>query len=119
MRQAGIIAAPGLLALRTMVGRLAEDHANARLLGLGLAGIEGLDVNLATVQTNIVNLDVRRLGIDAAVFARHLDPRRVRGLPGMGTVVRFVTYRGISRDDVVRATETIREVVGERPWAGR
>jgi threonine aldolase len=116
MRQAGIIAAPGLVALRTMIDRLAEDHKNARRLAEGIAGLEGLSVDLETVQTNIVNLDVQGLGIDAADFAAHLDKRRVRGLPGMGTVVRFVTYRNISHDDILDAVEQIRQLVTERPW---
>jgi threonine aldolase len=95
MRQAGIIAAPGLVALKTMVPRLAEDHAHARLLGQRLAAVPGLRVDVETVQTNMVNVDVGDLGIDGATFTRQLDALGVRGLAGMGTVVRFVTYRGI------------------------
>jgi threonine aldolase len=118
MRQAGIIAAPGLVALRTMVARLAEDHANARRLGEALAEVPGLGVDLATVQSNMVNVDVTALGIDAAAFAQCLDGAGVRGLPGMGSVIRFVTYRGITRDDIERAIVTVREVVAARPWCG-
>jgi len=117
MRQAGIIAAPGLVALRTMIDRLAEDHANARLFATSIANIDGLDINLDSVQTNIINVDVRGLNIDAATFAKHLDARKVRGLPGMGTVIRFVTYRNISRSDVVQAADAVREMAAERPWA--
>lgn len=118
MRQAGIIAAPGLVALRTMVRRLAEDHQHARLLGEGLAAIEGLGVDLQTVQSNMVNADVAGLGIDAAAFAQHLNELGVRGLPGMGSVIRFVTYRGITRDHVEQAIAAIRQLVAIRPWAG-
>ncbi len=116
MRQAGIIAAPGLVALRTMIPRLREDHANARYLAEALARVPGLSVDLTTVQSNIVNLDVRGLGIDAAAFAADLRDRGVRGLPGMGTNVRFVTYRGITRQDVNTAAEAIRAMVAARPW---
>jgi threonine aldolase len=116
MRQAGIIAAPGIIALRTMVGRLAEDHENARRLAAGLSGIPGLGIDMESVQTDIVNVDVRNLGIDAAAFARHLEPRGVRGLPGAGTVIRFVTYRGVTRADVERAVSLIVEVIAARPW---
>lgn len=116
MRQAGIIAAPGLVALRTMIGRLAEDHANARLFAEQLAGVAGLYIDMETVQTNMVNVDVAGLGIDAGTFARCLAERGVRGLPGLGTVIRFVTYRGISRQDVMEAAETIRRLVAEHPW---
>ncbi len=118
MRQAGIIAAPGLIALRKMVERLAEDHENARLLATSLHAVPGLSINLESVQTDIVNVDVKPLGIDAVTFARHLDPHGVKGLPGMGTIVRFVTYRGITRADIERAAAIIRELVTGQPWKG-
>ncbi len=78
--------------------------------------MEGLIVDLESVQSNIINLDVAALGIDAAAFAFHLDPLGVRGLPGMGTVVRFVTYRGISRDDIQQSLWVIGELVQARLW---
>lgn len=117
MRQAGIIAAPGLIALRTMIPRLVEDHAHARILANLLRQVPGLEIDMESVQTDIVNLEVKGLGIDAATFARHLSAGRVRGLPGMGTIVRFVTYRGITRDDVQQAAAIVREMVAQRPWA--
>jgi threonine aldolase len=117
LRQAGIIAAPGILALQTLIERLAEDHAHARLFAEEVATIDGLYVDLDSVQSNIINLDVSGLGLDAATFASHLDPLGVLGLPGMGHVVRFVTYRGISRPDIERSLSVIREMVGAKPWA--
>jgi threonine aldolase len=118
MRQAGIIAAPGLVALRTMIPRLLEDHENARYLAEALAPAPGLSVDLSTVQSNIVNLDVRGLDVDAVTFAENLLELGVRGLPGMGTVLRFVTYRGISRQDVEEAVMAVRAVAASRPWTG-
>jgi threonine aldolase len=117
LRQAGIIAAPGILALRTLIDRLAEDHANARMFAEGVAALDGLYVDLESVQSNIINLDVGGLGIDAATFAGHLDPLGVRGLPGMGNIVRFVTYRGISQADIGHSVAVIQELVGIKPWA--
>jgi threonine aldolase len=117
LRQAGVIAAPGLVALRTMIPRLEEDHLNARGFAEAVASMDGLSVDLASVQSNIVNLDVEGLGIDAATFAHHLDQRGIRGLPGLGTVVRFVTYRGITAEDIDRAVAEIREMVTRGPWA--
>jgi len=108
MRQAGVIAAPGLVALRTMVARLAEDHANARWLAEAIVSAPGLQVDLRAVQTNIVNLDVGGLGGDAGAFAKALRERDVRGLASMRSIVRFVTYRGISRADVEQAADAIR-----------
>ena len=116
MRQAGIIAAPGLVALRTLIDRLAEDHENAALFAKSVAAMEGLSIDLATVQSNIVNVDVKALDITAATFGKHLEARGVRGLPGMATVIRFVTYRGVTRVDVELAAIEIRKLVTDRPW---
>lgn len=117
MRQAGVIAAPGLVALRTMTGRLQEDHDNARALAEALARMPGLAIDLHSVQSNIVNVDVAGLGLDAAAFNRHLIERGVRGLPGMGNVLRLVTYRGVTRAEIDRAVAAFHAVVSERPWA--
>jgi threonine aldolase len=116
LRQAGIIAAPGLIGLRTLIDRLADDHENARIFAEGVNSMEGLSVDLNSVQSNIINLDVGGLGIDAAAFASHLDPLRVRGLPGMGDVVRFVTYRDITREDIHEALRVIGGMMDARPW---
>jgi threonine aldolase len=117
LRQAGVIAAPGIIALQGLVDRLAEDHENARIFAEGVAAMDGLSVDLDSVQSNIINLDVSGLGIDAATFASHLDPLGVRGLPGIQSVVRFVTYRNISRDDIHKALEVIGGLVQESPWS--
>jgi threonine aldolase len=117
LRQAGIIAAPGLVALEAFADQLADDHANARVFAEGVAALEGLTVDLESVQSNIVNLDVSGLGIDAATFAAHLDSLGIRGLPGLGSVVRFVTYRGISREDIRRSLAGIGEMLEGQPWA--
>jgi len=114
MRQAGVIAAPGLVALRTMIPRLAEDHANARRFAEAVARVPGLSVDLSTVQSNIVNVGVGGLGTDAATFAAHLRDRGVRGLPGMGSNVRFVTYRGVSRTDVEAAARAVADTALHR-----
>jgi len=116
LRQAGIIAAPGLIGLRTLIDRLADDHENAQIFAEGVNPMEGLSVDLGSVQSNIINLDVGGLGIDAAAFASHLDPLRVRGLPGMGDVVRFVTYRDITREDIHEALRVIGGMMDARPW---
>lgn len=113
MRQAGVIAAPGLVALRTMVTRLREDHEHARRLAEGIATLPGLAVDLSTVQTNIVNVDTRGLGLDAAAFNTRLVTRGVRGLPGMGSTLRLVTYRGITGDDIDRTIMAFAAAVKE------
>ncbi|MGI8695912.1 MAG: threonine aldolase family protein [Mycobacteriales bacterium] len=97
MRQAGILAAAGLFALRHNVERLAEDHANARLL----AGALGVDSS--TVDTNILLVDVP----DSAAFVKQAETAGVRCV-GFGPVrVRLVTHLDVGRDDVVTAAQAL------------
>lgn len=111
MRQAGVIAAPGLVALRTMVPRLSEDHARARRLAETIAVLPGVSVDLATVQTNIVNVDTGGLGMDAAAFNARLMALGLRALPGMGNALRLVTYRGVTDADIDAAIAAFRAAV--------
>ncbi len=115
MRQAGIIAAAGIVALEQMVDRLAEDHANARLLAEGLAEIPGIAVDPAAVQTNIL-------------FFRVTDPRftwqsfvesvRRKGLSvaelGHGRI-RAVTHSGITAREIQSALEIVSRTMREGP----
>jgi len=78
MRQAGVLAAAGLVALETMVDRLAEDHANARRLAEGLAELPGIAIDLDRVQTNIVIFDLRREGITPDDLVERMADRNVR-----------------------------------------
>ncbi|MCL6581711.1 MAG: low specificity L-threonine aldolase [Firmicutes bacterium] len=113
LRQAGVLAAAGLVALETMIDRLAEDHANARRLAEGLVGIPGLGVDLDGVETNMVMCSVEGLGVAAPDFARRLaskgvlvnavDPRRLR----------FVTHKDVGRADIDRALVLVAEAARE------
>ena len=107
MRQAGVLAAPGIIALTKMVGRLREDHENARRLALGLGGIEGIGVDMRTVQTNIVIADVSALGLSSKRYVERLRKEGVLAADFGGTRVRFVTHRGITSADI---EETIARV---------
>jgi threonine aldolase len=109
MRQAGVLAAAGIVALTTMVDRLPEDHANARLLAEGLASLKGLSVPLEHVQTNIVYFDVVRGGMSAQDLAGRLRSRGILMLPTGPHTLRAVTHYMVSRDDVLRALDIIRE----------
>ncbi|MCW3986287.1 MAG: aminotransferase class I/II-fold pyridoxal phosphate-dependent enzyme, partial [Candidatus Bathyarchaeota archaeon] len=81
MRQAGIIAAPGIVALEKMIDRLEEDHKNARALAEGLAQINGISIELENVQTNIVHFDVSELPVTSEQFASKLRENGVLALP--------------------------------------
>ena len=113
MRQAGILAAAGLVALDTMVDRLAEDHQNARRLATGLANINGLTVDADSIQTNIVIFDVDESVGTAPGFIKAMDTAEVQvSYPGERSV-RMVTHRHISGDDVEEALSRTSKVVRE------
>ncbi len=115
MRQAGIIAAAGIYAFEHNVDRLAEDHANAKLLAEGLAAIPGLDLVHESVDTNIVFFDVGGTGLTAGEFNAALQERGVRmGTQyADGTRLRAVTHLDVTREGCERAVEAAREVVAE------
>ncbi len=106
MRQVGVIAAAGIVALETMVDRLAEDHEHARLLAEGLAQIPGVGLDPGSVHTNIVVFDVQ----DGAAFQSRLREAGVLTTAFGPTRVRMVTHYGISRGDVTEALERVRRV---------
>ena len=109
MRQAGVIAATGLIALDTMVDRLADDHTNARTLAEGLAELPGVKCDLSRVQTNLVFFDLDRM-----TGADFEDECRKRGLLGGATGahrVRFVTHYGITAEDIQSTLKTCEEVL--------
>ena len=112
LRQVGVLAAAGIVALRTMVERLAEDHANARMLAQGLAEIAGLDVDLETVQTNMVFVDVTAPGVDAAAVVARLADRGVRAGAVGPTRLRFVTHKDVDVAGIEAALAAAADVLG-------
>jgi len=108
MRQAGIIAAPGLLALEN-VDRLEEDHENAAILADGLAGIEGLEV--PSPDTNIVIVNTEGTGMTAEEFVEACAAEDVHGIVFDEYVVRFTTHLDVDRADVETAVERVRSAV--------
>lgn len=112
MRQAGIIAAAGVYALRHHVERLAEDHEHAKLLARGLAEMPGIAINPDEVETNIVIFDVGGTGLTADQFAqRTLAEHGVRFSVLGPTTVRAVTHLDISRDGIEQALRAVAAVV--------
>ncbi|HYE15214.1 MAG TPA: GntG family PLP-dependent aldolase [Pyrinomonadaceae bacterium] len=114
MRQAGVLAAAGLVALEETPPRLAEDHANARRLAEGLAELPGVRIDPERVQTNIVLFDVSETGIGADEICARLRAEHGVLATGFGPSVRMVTHYDVSRRDIERALEGMREVVGSR-----
>jgi threonine aldolase len=111
MRQVGILAAAGLVALEKMVDRLAEDHANARRLAEGVAGLPGIRVDLSRVQTNIVIFHVDRPG-GATDLVEGCRARKVK-IHAIGPAsIRCVTHKDVDTEDVDRAIAAVREIAG-------
>lgn len=118
MRQAGIVAACGIVALESMIDRLAEDHAHAQALARGILEIPGLSVDMASVQTNMVYVDHSGAGLSTTEM---LDRLKAAGVLASGRPprhIRLVTHRHHDRAAVDEALRRIRTAV-EKPAAGR
>ena len=100
MRQAGVLAAAGIVAMEEMVPRLAEDHANARRLAEGLNAIEGLTVNTPAVETNLVYIEVCHPQLSAPQLAERLAAHGVRVLAASQTHIRAVPTYHVSPGDI-------------------
>jgi threonine aldolase len=111
MRQAGVLAAAGIVSLEEMVDRLAEDHANARKLAEGLARMPGLDVDPARIKTNIVYFGVSRDDMTAEQLVARLDEQGARMLPvGVGRI-RAVTHYHITEEDIEYTLEVFSKIM--------
>jgi threonine aldolase len=112
LRQSGIIAAAGVYALEHNVERLADDHANARVLAEAIAQLPGVDLDPGTVETNIVIFDVAGTGLSATAIAeRTLSEHGVRLCPLSPTVIRAVTHLDVDRAGIDAAIEALRSVL--------
>lgn len=116
MRQAGIIAAGALYALRHHRARLADDHANAKAFASGLAGIPGLEADPAEVETNMVRFHVRPM--PAQELVERLKARGVLVLPVGPNTIRAVTSLMVTSEDMAKAIETIASTMGSAGAAG-
>jgi threonine aldolase len=114
MRQAGVLAAAGLIALEETPKRLSEDHANARFLAEEFSKLPGLSIDARKVVTNIVIFDVSGTGTTPADLSARLKERGVL-LNGVNArQMRAVTHYDVSREDCERAVEAVADVVGSR-----
>ena len=111
MRQAGIVAAAGLYALRQNIARLADDHRRCRILAERIAAAPGLEVDLAAVETNMVFAGTRRCGLRAAQLVKLLAARGVLCLDEGPYTLRFVTHLDIGDADVEAAAGIILETM--------
>jgi len=110
MRQAGFLAAAGIVALEQMTSRLNEDHENAALLAKGLSEIPGILIDMDTVQTNIVICDISGLKMTGREFAAKLYEKGIRVNGGNSTTVRFVTHYWIKKEDIEATIEAVKSL---------
>lgn len=111
MRQAGVLAAAGIVALDEMIDRLADDHANARRLAEGLANIKSLLLNPDCIKTNIVYFEVMRSGMTSQILAERLESQGIRVLPTGPNQIRAVTHYHITTGDIDYALDIFSRVL--------
>jgi len=118
MRQAGVIAAAGLIALEKSPARLHEDHANAKRLAEAIAEMPGLRIDLKSVQSNIVIFDCSKTGKTAVEICDALYPHGVWTQDTALYSVRVVTHCDVDRAGIARAIAVLKEVIGKTQKAG-
>lgn len=117
MRQSGLLAACGIVALEQQIDRLADDHVNARILAEGLQAVDRKLVDATAVETNIVMVEVTATGASAAQWIDALAGYGILAGPATRNVVRLVLNRHVSRADVDRAVAAFKDIYTERPTA--
>ena len=110
MRQAGVLAAAGLIALEQMPARLHEDHANARLLAEALSHLENVAIDFDTVETNILIFQLTG-GLSAADLVSRLKARGILASTVGQNAIRLVTHFDVDRNACIRAAEALTEEI--------
>ena len=110
MRQVGILAAAGLIALEESPQRLHVDHENARRLAAGVADLRGVAIDAERVQTNIVIFDVSQTGKTSAEIVEKLKENEIYAIP-FGNAIRMVTHCDVSREDIERTLAVLEMIL--------
>lgn len=111
MRQAGILAAPAIVALNTMIDRLQNDHETAAILAREICRIPFLTINMKTVQTNMVYVDISQTKIKSEDFVSRLKQYNIEMLVAGPYYLRLVTHRHVCKEDVPRIVAAIKNIV--------
>ena len=111
MRQVGILAAAGLIALEEGLKRLREDHENARRLAEGLAEIPGISIDAEKVVTNIVMFDISGTGKTSGEIVTALKEKGILAV-GFGNSIRMVTHLDVSKDNIADAISAVDAICG-------
>ena len=118
MRQAGVLAAAGLIALEESPARLPTDHANARYLAERLSAVRPIVIDARRVTTNIVIFDISNLGVSTAEFSRALKQKGILANGISATHMRMVTHLDVSREDCASTVDVVADVVGALTLTG-
>jgi len=113
MRQAGVLAAAGIVALQSGIDRLAEDHLRARQLAERLTAIPHLRVDPQSIETNMVMIDTQETGLRADQLVAALKGRGIRASSRPPYTVRFVTHRLIGEAEIAILIQALREILAE------
>lgn len=111
MRQTGIIAGAGIVAIESMTERLKEDHLNARHLAKGISEISGLNIELERVKTNIIYFDLRSKCLSPEEFVKQLEEKGIKLLQTGPSRFRMVTHYGINYMDIKTTLKVVKEVM--------
>ena len=111
MRQAGHLAAAGLIALQELVDRLKEDHENAKLLARGIARLDGIEVDETRVKTNIIFFNLT--GMAGETFIDQLEKKQIKLLMTGEGIFRAVLHREVSKEQVQTVIATIRSILAK------
>jgi threonine aldolase len=118
MRQVGILAAAGIIALEKHPARLHEDHENARFLAEGLAEIPGIGIVPSRVSTNILIFDISATGMNSTEFSRRLAEQNVLANGVNPETMRFVTHMDVERAACERALQVVEKLCVTSPLQG-
>ncbi|MGZ5469585.1 MAG: threonine aldolase family protein [Candidatus Aminicenantales bacterium] len=110
MRQVGVLAAPGIIALTEMVDRLKDDHVRAKTLARGIAGLPGVRIDPAAVETDIVIFDFDHPKISVALMLEKMKEKSILALAVSGGI-RMVTHKDVGDQDVDRAIAAFKEIL--------
>ena len=112
MRQVGHIAAAGLIAINEQVDRLQEDHDNAKFLASQLSDLDGIEVDVTRIKTNIIFFKLT--GIDGEVLLNQLEQNQIKILMTDADVFRAVLHREVSKEQVQRVVKTFQSILGKQ-----
>jgi threonine aldolase len=110
MRQVGILAAAGIVALEESTKKLYIDHENAKRLAEGVAELKGISIDAEKVQTNIVIFDVAEASVTSAEICEKLETKNILASP-FGTAIRMVTHYDVSRGDIELTLKTLKQII--------